>query len=410
MAIDLKAVFRVRDEGTSKLRKIMQQTEKLSKSTQQATKATDTFRDSNGRLRNAMGRFVSEANKASSANSRFATSMNGMGASVGNARSSLSGLQASILGIAGAYVTAQGAKSAFDATIGAAMNYEVSEAIIKSTFQDDGKTKQYMDMVDKIAIDSPLLNSGEMFSSSKGLMTLSTDLSQLETAWGIVERLIASDPTKSIDEAVRGMRELSAGDTMSLRDVFNLDKNILNDVKDLSFEEQLKGIDKALSKMNITNATVEAMGNTSKGLWTQITERASKFFREIGGEGNGVLGEQFSKALKVLDGVDLSAIAADIGSKLADGIQMGADAIKFVKDNLDEFKGVLNFVKEGVIALTAAFVAHKAILAGMAIYSTITTLIAAYRTGTLAATASQLLFNGALFANPIGLVVQQSQD
>lgn len=405
MPVNLSAVFRVQDRGSAQLRKIMQQTDKLNKSTQQATRASDNYRDAQGRLRNALGHFVAESNRASNANRRFSSSLSGVGSSVGSAKSTLSGLQTTILGIASAYITAQGAKSLFDKTIGQAMDYEQSEAIIRATFQDDGATKKYMDMVDKIAIDSPLLNSGDMFAGSKGLLTLSTDTKQLETAWGIVERLIASDPTKSIDDAIRGMRELSSGDTISLREVFNLDKNILNDVKKLSFEDQLKGIDKALTKMNITQNTVEAMGKTSKGLWTQITERADKFFREVGGEGNSVLGKQFTKALEALDKVDLSELANNIGSKLASGIQLAADAVTFVKNNLDGFKAVLNTVKEAVIALTVAFVAHKALVGAMAIYKTVATFIAVYRTSLSLATAAQAAFNGTMFANPIGLVI-----
>ena len=405
MSVNLSAVFRVQDRGSAQLKKIMQQTDKLSKSTQHASKASDNYRDAQGRLRNSMGRFISEGNRASGMLGRFKSSLNGTNSSVNVATASLNGIVGVVSGVAAAYLSAQAASNAFNATLGAAATYEQSKAIIRATFKDDGATKQYMNMVDKIAIDSPLLNSGDMFAGSKGLLTLSTDMSQLESAWSIVERLIASDPTKTIDDAVRGMRELASGDTISLRDVFNLDKKVLNDVKNLSFDKQLVGIDKALSKMNITSDTVNAMGSTTLGLWAQLQERASKFFREIGGEGNEVLGEQFKKAVAALDTVDLSALANNIGSKLASGIELAVDAVTFVKNNLDGFKAVLNTVKEAVIALTVAFVAHKAILGGMAIYKTVATFIAVYRTSLSLATAAQAAFNGTMFANPIGLVI-----
>ncbi len=405
MAVNLSAVFRVQDRGSQQLRKITQVMDRMNKAQQQASKSADTFRDANGRLRNSMGRFIAEGNRASGMLGRFNSSLNGTKSSASVATVSLNGIVGAVAGVAAAYLSAQAASKAFNATLGAAATYQQSEAIIKATFKDDGATKQYMQMVDKIAIDSPLLSSGEMFSSSKGLLTLSTDMSQLESAWGLVERLIASNPTKNIDDAVRGMRELASGDTMSLRDVFNLDKNILNDVKNLSFEDQLAGIDKALNKMNITSDTVEAMGSTTLGLWAQIQERAGKFFRDVGGEGNNVLGEQFKKALAALDTVDLSSIATDIGSKIADGIQLAADAITFVKNNMDEFKGILKLTREIVIGLTSAFVAHRAILGGLMLYNAIATAISLYRNGTLLATAATWLFNTALFANPVGLVI-----
>lgn len=382
MAIDLKAVFEVQDRGSAKLRRIMHQMDDMNKSSNKLTRAVAGSQRGMDKFNRSVG--ASNMSKLTS---------------------SISGTTKAVVGLVGAYTSVQGAKSLFESTIGQAMKFEQSEAIIKATFQDDGATKKYMNMVDKIAIDSPLLNSTDMFAGSKGMLTMTTDMSQLEKAWGIVERLIASDPTKNIDDAIRGMRELASGDTVSLREVFNLDKNTLNSVKSLSFEEQLAGIDKALTKMNITEKTVEAMGNTSAGLWAQLTERASKFFREMGGEGNDVLGKQFTKALAALDKVDLSSIASDLGSKLASGIQLAADTITFVKDNMEKFKGVLTFTKEVVIGLTAAFVAHKAILGGLMIYNAVATAINLYRNGMLAATVAQWAMNVAMNANPVGIVI-----
>ncbi|MFG3434136.1 phage tail tape measure protein [Lysinibacillus fusiformis] len=204
----------------------------------------------------------------------------------------------------------------FNATIAEAAKFEQSRAVITAAFQDDNATKQYMKMVDKIAIDSPLLNSGDMFGSSKGLLTLSKSMPELENAWSIVERLIASDPTKSIDDAVRGLRELSSGDTQSLREVFNLDKNILNDVKGGSFEEQLKGLDKALNKMNISQKTVEAMGSTTLGRFNSMKERIGTFFRDIGGTSNTKLGDFLKSINDSIDKLDVKSISDKLGNML----------------------------------------------------------------------------------------------
>lgn len=216
----------------------------------------------------------------------------------------------------GAYVGANGMAKLFNATIAEAAKFEQSRAVITAAFQDDNATKQYMKMVDKIAIDSPLLNSGDMFGSSKGLLTLSKSMPELENAWSIVERLIASDPTKSIDDAVRGLRELSSGDTQSLREVFNLDKNILNDVKGGSFEEQLKGLDKALNKMNISQKTVEAMGSTTLGRFNSMKERIGTFFRDIGGTSNTKLGDFLKSINDSIDKLDVKSISDKLGNML----------------------------------------------------------------------------------------------
>ncbi|WNN75131.1 phage tail tape measure protein [Lysinibacillus capsici] len=219
--------------------------------------------------------------------------------------------------MAGAYIGANGAAKLLNATIGEAAKFEQSKAIIQAAFQDDNATKQYMKMVDKMAIDSPLLNSGDMFAGSKGLLTLTKDMEQLGTAWKLVERLVASDPTKSIDDAVRGLRELSSGDTISLREVFNLDKNILNDVKGGSFEEQLAGIDKALNKMNITQNTVEAMGSTTLGRFNSLKERVGTFFRDMGAESNTKLGAFLQRINDAIDTkIDVKSLSDKLGGML----------------------------------------------------------------------------------------------
>ena len=277
MAVNLTAIFRVRDQGTARLRRITQMMNRMTQTSHTAAQGMNHYRDANGRLHDSLGRFVAETNRANTSTGLFATRVNGLRVGTNGLSASIGGMQSALIGLAGAYLGANGAAKLLNATIGEAAKFEQSKAIIQAAFQDDNATKQYMKMVDKMAIDSPLLNSGDMFAGSKGLLTLTKDMKQLGTAWKLVERLIASDPTKSIDDAIRGLRELSSGDTISLREVFNLDKNILNDVKGGSFEEQLAGIDKALNKMNITQNTVEAMGSTTLGRFNSLKERVGTF-------------------------------------------------------------------------------------------------------------------------------------
>jgi TP901 family phage tail tape measure protein len=81
-------------------------------------------------------------------------------------------------------------------------------------------------------------------------------------------------------------------------------------------------------------------------------------------------------------------IAYDVASKFA----------KFVIENWP-------VIKETIIGVTTAVVTFRSAMAALTIIQTINTLLAAYRAGTLLATAAQLGFNVALFANPVGLVI-----
>ncbi len=310
MAINLTAVFRMRDQGSSRMRRLTQLMERMNRTSRTTSESMSRAQSATNRLGGAVSSTSNRMNGFSASISRLHVGSNGLSASFG-------GLQSTLVGLASAYIGANGAAKLLNATIGQAAQFEQSKAIIQAAFQDDGATKQYMKMVDTMAIDSPLLNSGDMFAGSKGLLTLTKDMKQLGTAWKLVERLIASDPTKSIDDAVRGMRELASGDTISLRDVFNLDKNILNDVKGGSFEEQLAGIDKALNKMNITQDTVEAMGSTTLGRWNSLKERVGTFFRDMGAESNTKLGAFLQRINDAIDTkIDVKSLSDKLGGML----------------------------------------------------------------------------------------------
>ncbi len=310
MAVNLTAVFRVRDQGTSRLRQITSMMDRMNRTSRTTSDSMSRAQSATNRLGGAVSSATGRMDGFSARVSRLHVGSNGLSASFG-------GLQSTLVGLAGAYIGVNGAAKLLNATIGQAAQFEQSKAIIQAAFQDDNATKQYMKMVDKMAIDSPLLNSGEMFAGSKGLLTLTKDMGQLGTAWKLVERLVASDPTKSIDDAVRGLRELSSGDTISLREVFNLDKNILNDVKGGSFEEQLAGIDKALNKMNITQSTVEAMGSTTLGRWNSLKERVGTFFRDMGGDSNTKLGDFLQRINDAIDTkIDVKSLSDKLGGML----------------------------------------------------------------------------------------------
>lgn len=307
--MNLTAIFQVRDRGSAQLRKLTRMMDQMNNSSKVTSGSMAKAQSATTRLGSAVSSTSNRMNGFGASISRLHVGSNGLSASFG-------GLQSTLVGLASAYVGANGAAKLLNATIGQAAQFEQSKAIIQAAFQDDGATKQYMKMVDKIAIQSPLLNSGDMFAGSKGLLTLTKDMGQLEKSWKLVERLVASDPTKTIDDAVRGLRELNSGDTISLRDVFNLDKNILNDVKGGSFEEQLAGIDKALNKMNITQKTVEAMGSTTLGRWNSLKERVGTLFRDAGDKSNTKLGDFLKRINDSIDKLDVKSISDKLGNFL----------------------------------------------------------------------------------------------
>ena len=330
MAVNLTAIFRVRDQGTSRLRRITQMMNRMTQTSQSASRAANQYRDANGRLHDSLGRFVSETNRANTSTGLFATRVNGLRIGTNGLSASIGGMQSALIGLAGAYLSAQGAAKAFDMTIGAAARYEQSEVAVKAIFNDDKKSNAYLQMVDKMAIDSPLLNSTEMLASSKGLVAMTKNVDELGKAWSIIEKLMVLDPTQGTDGAAFALKEMWQGDALSMVERFGLDKGKLNKIKKMNIPQQITEINKLLDGMGITEKTVNAMGQTTLGYWAQIQERAGKFMRQVGYLGNSKLGATLGKIVKAFDSADLDGIAAKLDEKLASVVDKAIAFGKFV--------------------------------------------------------------------------------
>jgi hypothetical protein len=109
----------------------------------------------------------------------------------------------------------------FHATVGEAMKMQQSEIVIGAMFDDTKASKSYMDMIDKMSIKSPLMDSQTMYGNSKSFITQTKDVKQLEKMWGLTERLMASDPQQGLEGAVFALRELFSGDAISIVDRSN---------------------------------------------------------------------------------------------------------------------------------------------------------------------------------------------
>lgn len=405
MAINLSAVFRVRDLGSAQLSRLTRNMQQTTRVTQQIASATDAYNTSNGRLRNSLSQFVSQASNANSATTRFSTSVSGLQGSSHSATSSLSGLHRALIGIAGAYLSVQAGKSAFDATIGAAARLEQQEVITRTMFQDDGKAAEYSKMIKQLALDSAVLNSTDMATGSKAFVGLTKDLGQLQDIWKITEKLQAFSGVDT-GQASFSFKELLQGDALSIVEAIGMDKKSMQSIAKLgTVEQKIAAITGQLDKMGVTDRTLEEMSKTTLGRWSAITEKVQSFFTAIGEAPNGRLNDYLAIIQDKLEGINAVDLANKIGGGITKAFNTAANAIAFIKGNLDEFKGVLGFVKESVIALTAAFVAHKVILGGFVLYKTIATFMTVYRTSLSLVTAAQAAFNTTLFANPIGLII-----
>lgn len=389
MAVNLTAIFRVRDQGTSRLRQITQMMDRMNRTSR-------TTSESMARSQTAVNRLGGAVSNTSNRMSGFATRVSRLNVSSSGLSASLGGMQSTLIGLAGAYLSAQGAAKAFDATIGAAARYQQSEVAVKAIFNDDAKSDAYLKLVDKMAIDSPLLNSTDMLASSKGLVAMTKNVDELGKAWSIIEKLMVLDPTQGTDGAAFSLKELWQGDSLSMVERFGLNKKELNRIKKLAIPQQISEINSLLDGMGITQKTVDAMGSTTLGYWSQIGERVEKFLRQVGNLGNSKLGDTLGKIVDKFDNTDLDGLAAKLDEKLASIVDKAIAFGKFVW----KWKEPIAYVAGAITAALGAFAVVGVIAALANPVGLIAAGIAAAAVGVKA-----LYDNSETFRNVIGSIV-----
>ena len=171
---------------------------------------------------------------------------------------------------------------------------------------------------------------------------------------------------------------------------------------------------------SLTNFTMVA-GNTIAGIGSLLQAftplgismenslvRLTQRFREWAASLSGTQAFKDFVAYVQTNGPTLWNTLTNIGTTIvnvAAALAPFGSIVLTVAENVSSFLAKITSSKEALIGIGAAIVTFRAGLATLTIIQTINTLLAAYRAGTLLATAAQLGFNVALLANPIGLVI-----
>jgi hypothetical protein len=309
MAINLEARLRAMDDGFTRT---MERAESRMRSVRRTT----------DRLSGGMSSYDRMSRRAASSTDRFNSGMRKMGSGAKKAISGITSLKGSFIGLTAAVGGAMAAKKAFDSTVWEAAKMEQSNVMIGAMFDDKKLAKQYTKMIDRIAIDSPLLNSQDMYGNSKSFITASKDIKQLERMWDLTERLNAVDPAQGVEGAVYALRELFSGDSMSMVERFEMPRQIMNEIKKLPIEQQLSRLDEYFNKIGMTTKLVDEMGGTTIGKWNQLQEQVSLVLRKMGEPSLDVLGKFFSRLSGKIESGQFENMAK-MGGRMIEGILSG---------------------------------------------------------------------------------------
>lgn len=348
MAFDLRARLRLDDRMSDPLRRIARQAERnqriisqLNRTTSQLDRANQRWIDSNGRLRDGLGRFArqTESNQRAMERlnrttqlTRIETGRLGDGFRLlgGTARGIFS-LKNAFVGLAAAIGGTAAARKVFDNTIGEAAKYEQSAVTIEAMFKNSKKASKYMSEMNKLAIDSPLLNSQDIFANSKSFIAFSQSIPTLKKMFRLAERFVALDPFQGVEGAVFSMKELFSGDAMSIQKRFEIGtKKEWNAIKKLPVKEQIGAIDKLLNKYRITDDLIKKMGGTTLGIWNQIKEKTQVILRDMGKPALKVIKKFLDEINNGMSGDKLSGFqktGADILKNIATGFVESARSI-----------------------------------------------------------------------------------
>lgn len=413
MAYELKTIFTVKDNASSAFRNMLRQVQNLDKAINKLVSQTNQLgshlNHNNSTINNStriivrnttvisnnsntINQHSNTVNNNTNTINRNAGARNTLIGAIGRESSALRGLGASLVSVAGLYAAAHGASKAFQATIGAAAQYQQSEVAVKAIFNDDGASKAYLNMVDSMAIDSPLLNSGEMLKSSKTLVAMTKNVGDLGKAWSIIERLMVLDPTQGTDGAAFALKEMWQGDAISMVERFGLNKKELNVIKKMSIPKQIAALNKMLDKMGITQKTVNAMGATTLGYWAQIQERVEKFGRVLGASGNTKLGEVLGNIVAQMDNMDMDGMAKRFGDALGNIVEKAINVGKF----LWKWREPILWITGAITAAVTAFVGIGIIAALANPVSLIAAGIAGAAVGMYALYTNSETFRGAI--------------
>jgi SLT domain-containing protein/phage-related protein len=351
---------RVRDTFTRFGRQTANTNNQVSQSVQRMSKvysgASNVIRSA---LNSLSARMRQTVNAAKSLRSSIESARGSMSRFSGDAERTISSLKRMAAGALGAVSAYQ----ALNKAIGEAARFEQSKVLIEAMFNDKKASDAYMKMIQRLAVNSPILNSQDMLANSKSFISLSKNAKVLEQAWKVVEKLNVMDPAQGVEGAVLALRELAGGDIVSLVERFELPRSAVKAIKDLPFEQQVKAMDQLLTKMNITDKVVQKMGSTTLSQWNRFKEMTSIAFRNAGKSANSELGNALRRVNDILEKGALNNFVQSANTLLGKAINtivnFGVAAKQYVQPVAQFFRENASSIKATAAALGSLFVISK---------------------------------------------------
>ena len=305
LANTLESIFRLTDQYTTTMNKILKSSDDYEKQQQAAQKATKQFQQDISGIKNA-------------------------------ATPAAEGINIITKRITGLVTAAYLGKKALDVLF-SAVKTGAEKQVQMNTFQSllnsDEAGKALYDYTNLYGKQKSVLGSMGIANATKSFLPFTQDIDQLNKLYQLTERLYARDPTQGSEGAVFAMKELISGDVMSARERFNISGISGKQIRDLANSGDINGtlsyLDAVFNRFGATQGIVD---KNFTSLQTQATKFGDNVRSALGDESSPVV-QNLSTLFQQLNADMDSGRFAPFFNLMGNGMVMLGNGLSWVAEN-----------------------------------------------------------------------------
>lgn len=373
MAQTLDARFQIKDDGSVVLRNISKELYKVKSNTKDASKAADAFGDTSVGATKRARKGHEELNDTLAGTERAYKKLGEHQGDAGGWKSDSSGVR-SLIGDAASFAAVGiAARRVWKETMDA-INLSAMQKVQETTFQALLNSKaagsalyDYVSAYAKVSA----LGREDIANAVTAYSSYTKNADQLERMIKLTERLYAKDPTQGAEGAVFAMRELLSGDTMSIKDRFNMSgfsgETIRNFANTGDIEGMLDYVDQMFNRFGATQEVVDAN-------FDNLTTQTNIFTSNL----KTAIAESATPAMETLAGTMRRLNAEMDAGKYQPFIALMANGMELIGSGIAWVAENLNWLAPAVLGGATAFIVYKGVqmtaTAAMAIFKAVTAL------------------------------------
>ncbi len=326
MANTLEAIFRLTDQYTTTMNKILKSSDDYEKQQQAARKVTGQF------------------NKDLSATRTAAMP----------AADGINTITKRVTGLVSAAYLGKKALDVMFSAIKTGAEKQVQLNTFQSLLNSDEAGQALYNYTNLYGKQKSVLGSLGIANATKSFLPFTQNINQLTKLYQLTERLYARDPTQGSEGAVFAMKELISGDVMSARERFNISGISGAKIRDLVNAGDMNGtlnyLDAVFNKFGATQGIVDKN-------FTSLQTQATKFGDNI----KSALGDESSPVVQNLS-VMFQQLNADMDAgKFAPFFNLVGNGLYFLGSGLSWLSQSLSTVVPVVGGLSMALLAYKTV-------------------------------------------------